>query len=184
MRLDRRATAAPAAAAPQAIVYALALTPWAVTRNFVAFVRGNQGTGGSELSALALQDANGVGDPSGSGEFFSFVPDAASRGLNVRPKLATGSADDPNAGAAKDMHGKVIKEGTERDLRALTQVQMAQMRESSSRACLRSLMRRRVGGSSLTSRAPSFPLSPSQQSRTTACPWRASARSRAGSAWA
>ena len=51
----------------QAIVYALALAPWAVTRNFVAFVRGNQGSGGADLSALALQDANGVGDPSGSG---------------------------------------------------------------------------------------------------------------------
>ncbi len=176
-------------------MYALALTPWAVTRNFVAFVRGNQGTGGSELSALALQDANGVGDPSGSGEFFSFVPDAASRGLNVRPKLATGSADDPNAGAAKDMHGKVIKEGTERDLRALTQVQMAQMRESRARVrrCgkARHPGRQRRRQAHLPPPPPPSPLSLSLslscsplQSRTTACPWRASARSRAGSAWA
>ena len=178
-------------------MYALALTPWAVTRNFVAFVRGNQGTGGSELSALALQDANGVGDPSGSGEFFSFVPDAASRGLNVRPKLATGSADDPNAGAAKDMHGKVIKEGTERDLRALTQVQMAQMRESRARAAAarRGAARRGAAAEAAAGSPPSpFSLPPPLslscpsvsplQFRTTACPWRASARSRAGSAWA
>jgi hypothetical protein len=136
----------------QAIVYALALTPWSTTRNFKAF--SSSSGHGSDLSALALQDPNGVGDPSGSGEFFSFVPESASRSLSVRPKLSSSSLGgsssggggagyaggggpgrggidggplDPNSGAPTDLAGKIIREGTDRDLRALTQVTMAQM---------------------------------------------------------
>jgi hypothetical protein len=130
----------------QALHYAIALAPWATTRNTLTFVaalpsvashystalarRGAVAAAAiddapvgdierSDLSAAVLADANGVGDISGRGECFSLIRDMANRGLNAertRSLLA--------AAVATPFGGR--KEGTEYDARGLTKFQLAQ----------------------------------------------------------
>jgi hypothetical protein len=71
----------------------------------------------TDLSAVVLADANMVGDISGRGEFFSFIKDMSNRGLNAAHARMLFSAA-PFGGR---------KEGTERDIRQLTNPQMAQI---------------------------------------------------------
>lgn len=109
----------------QAIIYALALCPWALTTNFSAFTKKG------DLSALALADPNGVGDPSGSGDFFSFIHEAASRSLTTRLRPGAGAggagAGGGTGNAAIDAFILDKKEGTDRDLRTLTMMTLSQM---------------------------------------------------------
>jgi hypothetical protein len=130
----------------QALHYAIALAPWATTRNTLTFVaalpsvaphfstalarRGTVAAAAiddapvvdierSDLSAAVLADANGVGDISGRGECFSLIRDMSNRGLNAertRSLLA--------AAVATPFGGR--KEGTEYDARGLTKFQLAQ----------------------------------------------------------
>lgn len=61
----------------QAIFYLLQTAPWATTRNYLSFREG-------AWESIAVQDSAGVGDPSGRGEAFSFVDEAARRRIVSR----------------------------------------------------------------------------------------------------
>ena len=95
----------------QAITYLLQTTPWAAAHNYLSYSQRGDAT------MLALQDPGGVGDPSGRGEAFSFIRDAGQR--RVQNALSN------SAGAGLMPFSK--KEGTDRDARALTMLQMAEM---------------------------------------------------------
>jgi hypothetical protein len=88
----------------QAAVYMVAMCPWATTRNFIAYTTRN------DISALAMADPAGVGDPSGRGEAFSFIREMTNR-IGMRSRLLPTEK----------------KEGTARDVRTLTNPQMMQM---------------------------------------------------------
>ena len=97
----------------QAVYYLLQTTPWATSHNYLAYTRRGDST------MLALQDPGGVGDPSGRGEAFSFIRDIGAR--RVASALAAAAA----AGLGDAAHSR--REGTERDVRILTNVQAAEM---------------------------------------------------------
>jgi len=77
-------------------------------------------------SAVALQDATGAGDPSGRGDAFSFVREFVQRRLRAAPGPVPATL--PGADAGEDAAAfHVKKEGTDRDARALTLVQLAEI---------------------------------------------------------
>ena len=98
-----------------AIYYLLQTAPWTSTHNYLAYMRRG------DVSMLALQDAAGIGDPSGRGDAFSFVRDLNQSTKRLHSSILQGAAAPGTGGAF------LKKEGTDRDARALTMTQMAQM---------------------------------------------------------